>query len=129
MKLLTPAPYRPTNTQPKRARAAVPSAGVFRTIYGALLARWRRRPWRATISSPAGGTILLDSTSGVEVHCQRGCLWITQAGDRRDYVLGPNQRWSSAKGDRVAIQTLHDAQWMLRLDRPPRKPLDLETQR
>ncbi len=43
---------------------------------------------------------------GLQIRCQSGKLWITQADDEKDYVLRPGEQFVVAKPGLVLIQSL-----------------------
>jgi hypothetical protein len=46
---------------------------------------------------------------GSTLFCETGILWVTQAGDRQDYVLTPGQKMTVTKRGRVVIEAIRDA--------------------
>jgi hypothetical protein len=46
---------------------------------------------------------------GSTLFCDTGVLWVTQAGDRQDYVLMPGQKMTVSKRGKVVIEALRDA--------------------
>jgi hypothetical protein len=46
---------------------------------------------------------------GATLFCDTGILWVTQAGDRQDYVLTPGQKMTVTKRGRVVIEAIRDA--------------------
>ena len=46
---------------------------------------------------------------GSTLFCDTGVLWVTQAGDRRDYVLLPGQKMTVTKRGKVLIEAMRDA--------------------
>jgi hypothetical protein len=46
--------------------------------------------------------------SGMTLSCEKGILWVTQSGDRRDYLLTPGQNLVMKKHGRVLIEALRD---------------------
>jgi len=53
-------------------------------------------------------TMLLDKP-GSTLFCDAGILWVTQAGDRRDYVLTPGQEMTVTRKGKVLIEAMRDA--------------------
>ena len=46
---------------------------------------------------------------GSTLFCDTGILWVTQAGDRRDYILLPGQEMIVTKRGKVLIEAMRDA--------------------
>ena len=46
---------------------------------------------------------------GSTLFCDTGVLWVTQANDRRDYVLLPGQKMTVTKRGKVLIEAMRDA--------------------
>ena len=46
---------------------------------------------------------------GSTFFCDTGVLWITQAGDRQDYVLMPGQKMTVTKRGKVLVEAMRDA--------------------
>ena len=46
---------------------------------------------------------------GSTLFCDAGILWITQAGDRQDYVLLPGQKLTVNKRGKVLVEAMRDA--------------------
>jgi hypothetical protein len=46
---------------------------------------------------------------GSTLFCDTGILWVTQAGDRQDYVLLPGQKMTVTKRGKVLIEAMRDA--------------------
>ena len=46
---------------------------------------------------------------GSTLFCDTGILWVTQAGDRQDYVLMPGQKMTVTKKGKVLIEAMRDA--------------------
>ena len=46
---------------------------------------------------------------GAALFCDNGILWVTQFGDRRDYVLLPGQQMTVTKRGKVLIEAMRDA--------------------
>jgi Protein of unknown function (DUF2917) len=62
------------------------------------------------ISLPARAVRVVDPRDlALAIHCIAGCVWITQAGDRRDYVLEPRERFTASGAGVVAIMALEDS--------------------
>jgi hypothetical protein len=65
------------------------------------------RPSSVEIALPARATISLrPSKVGVELYCPEGRLWITQAGDARDYILESGDHHRIADGGLVVVQAM-----------------------
>lgn len=46
---------------------------------------------------------------GSTLFCDTGILWVTQAGDRQDYVLLPGQQMTVSKRGKVLVEAMRDA--------------------
>jgi len=46
---------------------------------------------------------------GSTLFCDTGILWVTQAGDRCDYVLYPGQAMKVSKRGKVLVEAMRDA--------------------
>jgi len=46
---------------------------------------------------------------GSTLFCDTGVLWVTQAGDRQDYVLLPGQKMTVSKRGKVVVEAMRDA--------------------
>ena len=46
---------------------------------------------------------------GSTLFCDTGILWVTQSGDRRDYVLTPGQTMTVTRKGKVLVEAVHDA--------------------
>lgn len=46
---------------------------------------------------------------GLAIECSEGILWVTQEGDRKDYVLETGQRFVVARRGSVVVEALTDA--------------------
>lgn len=46
---------------------------------------------------------------GSTLFCDTGVLWVTQTGDRRDYVLLPGQKLTVTQKGKVLIEAVRDA--------------------
>lgn len=46
---------------------------------------------------------------GSTLFCDTGVLWVTQAGDRQDYVLLPGQKMTVTKRGKVLVEAMRDA--------------------
>ena len=68
---------------------------------------------RGTTALPRGSLLLIEHGRGVEIELWDGELWVTQEGDRRDYLIGPGTRFrleregivlaNSLKGARITL--------------------------
>jgi len=47
--------------------------------------------------------------NGLRVRCRSGRLWVTQAGDSRDHLLGAGQEVLLLRGGRVVIHALEES--------------------
>lgn len=50
---------------------------------------------------------------GSTLFCNSGILWITQTGDRQDYVLMPGQKMTVSKRGKVVVEAVGDADFHL----------------
>ena len=50
---------------------------------------------------------------GSTLFCDAGILWVTQAGDRQDYVLLPGQKMTVTKRGKVLVEAMRDADLLL----------------
>lgn len=48
---------------------------------------------------------------GMAVSCEKGLLWVTQSGDRRDYILTPGQNLVVKNNGRILIEALRDVEF------------------
>lgn len=46
---------------------------------------------------------------GSTLFCDAGVLWVTQTGDRQDYVLLPGQKMTVTKRGKVLVEAMRDA--------------------
>jgi len=46
---------------------------------------------------------------GSTLFCATGVLWVTQAGDQRDYVLQPGEKMILTRRGKVLIEAMRDA--------------------
>ena len=46
---------------------------------------------------------------GSTLFCDTGILWVTQTGDRQDYVLLPGQQMTVSKRGKVLVEAMRDA--------------------
>jgi hypothetical protein len=46
---------------------------------------------------------------GSTLFCDTGVLWVTQTGDRQDYVLLPGQKMTVTKRGKVLVEAMRDA--------------------
>ena len=44
-----------------------------------------------------------DDLRSVSIHCQRGCCWLTQAGDSRDHILRSGQTFTVSRRGKVLV--------------------------
>jgi hypothetical protein len=56
----------------------------------------------------------LRARRGERIDCQSGELWITQDGDPRDVILGPNQCFTLDREGTVVVSALKDAAFLYR---------------
>jgi hypothetical protein len=50
---------------------------------------------------------------GSTLFCDTGVLWVTQAGDRQDYVLMPGQKMIVTKRGKVLVEAMRDADFYI----------------
>jgi hypothetical protein len=50
---------------------------------------------------------------GVEVIPMEGRVWVTQAGDSDDYILGPGERFTITRPGRVVVQGMNPSRFRL----------------
>ncbi len=50
---------------------------------------------------------------GSTLFCDTGVLWVTQAGDRQDYVLMPGQKMTVTKRGKVLVEAMRDADFYI----------------
>jgi hypothetical protein len=50
---------------------------------------------------------------GSTLLCDTGVLWVTQAGDRQDYVLMPGQKMTVTKRGKVLVEAMRDADFYI----------------
>jgi hypothetical protein len=48
---------------------------------------------------------------GSTLHCAAGVLWVTQSGDRKDYILRPNEAMTVTHRGEVLVQAMRDAEF------------------
>ena len=53
---------------------------------------------------------------GDVISCLNGTLWVTQAGDMKDYILEPGQDFWVTKAGNVVVQALQNAQFKYSLN-------------
>jgi hypothetical protein len=46
---------------------------------------------------------------GATVYCDTGVLWVTQTGDREDYILLPGDKMTVNKRGKVLVEAMRDA--------------------
>lgn len=46
---------------------------------------------------------------GSTLSCESGVLWVTQSGDRRDYILFSGETMTVTKRGRVLVEAMRDA--------------------
>jgi hypothetical protein len=52
---------------------------------------------------------IVGSRPGTKVSCEMGVLWVTQTGDRRDYILLPGDQFTVSKHGSVLIEAMQEA--------------------
>lgn len=50
---------------------------------------------------------------GSTLLCDTGVLWVTQAGDRQDYVLLPGQKMIITKRGKVLVEAMRDSDFYI----------------
>jgi hypothetical protein len=50
---------------------------------------------------------------GSTLFCDTGVLWVTQSGDRQDYVLMPGQKMTVTKRGKVLVEAMRDADFYI----------------
>ena len=50
---------------------------------------------------------------GSTLFCDTGVLWVTQAGDRKDYVLLPGQKMTVTKRGKVLVEAMRDTDFYI----------------
>jgi hypothetical protein len=60
----------------------------------------------------------LDGTHSLEVRVHRGTLWLTQEGDRRDYVIGAGESFRFDRAGRAVVEVLANAEITLHTTHP-----------
>jgi Protein of unknown function (DUF2917) len=50
---------------------------------------------------------------GSTLFCDTGVLWVTQSGDRQDYVLTPGQKMIVTKRGKVLVEAMRDADFYI----------------
>ena len=50
---------------------------------------------------------------GSTLFCDTGVLWVTQSGDRRDYVLTPGQEMVVTKRGKVLVEAMRDSDFYI----------------
>ncbi len=46
---------------------------------------------------------------GMAIECEQGVLWITSAGDVKDYTLAPGERFIARNSSSIVIEAVKDA--------------------
>lgn len=49
------------------------------------------------------------NSPGSTLFCDTGVLWVTQPGDRRDYILLPGDKMTVTNRGRVLVEAMRDA--------------------
>lgn len=50
---------------------------------------------------------------GSELYCDKGLLWVTQTGDRMDYILWPGDRMVVNTRGKVLVEAMREADFHL----------------
>ena len=56
-----------------------------------------------------GEVLTLDDAAGTRIHARLGQVWITEEGSPKDYVLGPGEAFTVARGGRTVVQAMKSA--------------------
>ncbi|MGQ0655741.1 MAG: DUF2917 domain-containing protein [Betaproteobacteria bacterium] len=62
---------------------------------------------KVIIELPAQAVLPVDQTRGASVRCLEGVLWITEEGNRNDYVVQSGEVFQLSGDGRAVIQALH----------------------
>ncbi|MBK6981319.1 MAG: DUF2917 domain-containing protein [Betaproteobacteria bacterium] len=57
----------------------------------------------------AGQLVTLDDACGTRIHSREGTVWITQEGERRDFVVGPGDAFLVTRPGRTLVQAMDAA--------------------
>jgi hypothetical protein len=55
----------------------------------------------------------LNNKSGSELYCDAGVLWVTQPGDRQDYILLPGDKMVVTTRGKVLVEAMREADFHL----------------
>lgn len=67
----------------------------------------RPSPQPVGVTLEAGATLdIVPPAEGLELAVRSGRVWITQTGDRNDYVLDADERFRTKRNGRVVVQAL-----------------------
>jgi hypothetical protein len=64
---------------------------------------------KVIIELPAQAVLPVDRTRGASVRCLEGMLWITEEGNRNDYVVQGGEAFQLSGDGRAVIQALHSS--------------------
>lgn len=53
---------------------------------------------------------------GSELFCDAGVLWVTQTGDRNDYILRPGDTMTVTKRGKVLVEAMREADFHITLN-------------
>lgn len=79
-----------------------------------------------------GEILSLDDACGMRIHAREGTVWVTEEGERRDFVVGPGEAFRVRRGGRTLVQAMAAALVALRagdlpcIDRHAPAPWPLE---
>ncbi len=48
---------------------------------------------------------------GTKIHCDTGVLWVTRAGDARDYILQSGDEMDVGKRGKVLVEAMREAEF------------------
>lgn len=52
---------------------------------------------------------ITNATPGTTIVCEKGILWLTQANDRRDYILFAGERFDKVQRGNVLVEAMRDS--------------------
>ena len=56
-----------------------------------------------------GQLVTLDDAAGTRIVARSGTVWVTEEGERADYIIGPGQALVIARGGRTLVQAMQPA--------------------
>ena len=66
---------------------------------------------KTKIRMPRHGYQRMATKPGSTVFCDAGILWVTQAGDYRDYVLLPGSQMTVTRRGKVLVEAMRDTEF------------------